>query len=541
MTHNLGTVGFVVGNLYTFFWDARLRAIPLPVRLIGCALVLFLYLVIFHRRTAHPAPVYAQAPVFGAGFVPVPNHSQPYYGPAAPTYVAPVAPVAPAADPSLTGGVVTAEMKFINQFFCDRGVVVQTLNVVDSPDYWVYDLVKLPGASWSILSKQVLEDLGAELHVWRGGGQQVMVTFNAQPAYLRVTKRERGQLPWAARQPGLKPYVAQIGAALDGRQLRLVTVEFADDEEWSLAAFSSPGGGKSNILKCAALSVLENANPLVTEAYFVDLDSNQYDGLLRLPHVKYVARTEEEAYGLLKYLASLIESNREMTNTVRRFLFIDELQILTARSTYSAEFQDVLGSLIERGRKHKLNIITATQDPTGKNFPGSLQKSTRIFVAGKTVDDRYLSQYLHLPGASQLRGKGDLLIKNNEGLQNFKGFWLTEAAVEETISAIVARWGENKEGATVPTCSPASPAEPVAVDVTQYTPMPNGGKKDRQQRRAATIAMIRQYQAEHGDWPSRHEIRKWHKKEFDLDLNDNTAKTILDAAQQTEGDDNDEN
>lgn len=540
MTHNLGTISFLVGNLYTFFLDARLRAIPLPVRLVGCALVIFLYLVIFHRRQAQPAPAAFAQPVFGAGFVPVPNHGQVYYGPeAAPSYVAPVAPVAPAVEPSLTGGVVTPEMKFINQFFHERGIVVQTLNVVDSPDYAVYDLVKLAGTSWAILSKQVLEDLAAELHTWRGGGQQITVTFNAQPAYLRVTKRERGQLPWAARQAGLKPYVAQIGAALDGRQLRLVTVDFADNDEVSLAAFSSPGGGKSNILKSAALSVLENADPRVTEAYFIDLDSNQYDGLLRLPHVKYVARTEEEAYGLLRYLASLIEANRAMTNTVRRFLFIDELQILTARSQYAAEFQDVLGSLIERGRKHKLNIITATQDPTGKNFPSSLQKSTRIFVAGKTVDDSYLSKYLHLPGASLLRGKGDLLIKNNEGLRNFKGFHLTEEAVEETLNAIVARWGENTDSVAVPTCAPGA-VDPVTVDVTQYTPMPNGGKKDRQERRAATIAMIRQYQVDHGDWPTRHEIRKWHKQEFNLDLNDNTAKTILDAAQQTEGDDDNE-
>lgn len=538
MTHNLGSISFLVGNLYTFFLDARLRAIPLPVRLVGCALAIFLYLVIFHRRQAQPVPVAFAQPVFGAGMFPVPNHGQVYYGPAAPTYVAPVPPVAPAVEPSLTGGVVTSEMKFINQFLHERGIVVQTLNVVDSPDYSVYDLVKLAGTSWSILTKQVLEDLGAEIHVWRGGGQQVTVTFNAQPAYLRVTKRERGQLPWAARQPGLRPYVAQIGAALDGRQLRLVTVDFADDDEWSLAAFSSPGGGKSNILKSVALSVLENADPQITEAYFVDLDSNQYDGLLRLPHVKYVARTEEEAYGLLRYLASLIEANRDLSNQVRRFLFIDELQILTARSQYAAEFQDVLGSLIERGRKHKLNIITATQDPTGKNFPSSLQKSTRIFVAGKTVDDRYLSQYLHLPGASLLRGKGDLLLKNNEGLRNFKGFWLTPDAVQETLNTIVTRWGENTDRASVPACKPTAEVDPVTVDVTQYTPMPNGGKKDRQERRAATIAMIRQYQVEHGDWPTRHEIRKWHKKEFDLDLNDNTAKTILDAAQETEGDDN---
>ena len=124
----------MVGNLYTFFLDARLRAIPLPVRLVGCALVIFLYLVIFHRRQAQPVPAAFAQPVFGAGFVPVPNHSQVYYGPeaVAATYVPPVA--APAVEPGLTGGVVTTEMKFINQFFHERGIVVQTLNVVDSPD-----------------------------------------------------------------------------------------------------------------------------------------------------------------------------------------------------------------------------------------------------------------------------------------------------------------------------------------------------------------------------------------------------------------------
>lgn len=340
-------------------------------------------------------------------------------------------------------GAITPEQRVINKWLYNNRVSIQATTATTTPDYEIYNLVKAPGASWSVLSKQVLADLAYEVYAWRGGGEPINIVFNEMPAYLRVTRKQRDILPWASRLPGMPPYVAQVGAALNGTDLSLVKVNFVDPKEWLLGVFSSSGGGKSNILKAAALSVLENCDPTNSEFYFIDLDSNQFDSWLRLPHVRFVATEEHEALALLDYLNRQIEGNRDLSNTKRRFLVVDELQMLTSRSDNADQFKELLGTLAERWRKHGGNMLLSTQDPTGDNYPTALQRNTKVIMAGLTEDDSYLKKFLGVDGARTLRGDGDFIVKGAGRQMNFKGFMLTPNDINKTLDAIVKRWGED--------------------------------------------------------------------------------------------------
>lgn len=402
------------------------------------SMTLFLYLAAFYRKgqpILRPAYRVAQSGTNASG---APVGRQPY---AMPTGTRP-APV------QAQTGPITDELVTINNWLRLHDLRVQVSGATPTPDYYCYALVKTSSASWSVFSPKVLTDLAYEIFAFRGGGDPVTVTFNEQPAYLRVTKEHRDVLPWAARLSGLTTYTAQVGASLSGAEMKLVKVNLVDTVEMTpkdylVGVFSSSGGGKSNVLRAMALSVLENADPANTEFYFIDLDSNQFDSWLRLPHVRFVAGTELEALGLLNYLVQGMEGNRTLVSTTMRFLVIDELQMLTAQSANAPLFRELLGKLAERWRKHGGCLLLATQDPTGDNYPTALQRNTKVIMAGLTEDASYLSRFFGVEGADQLRGDGDFLIKKAGRQLNFKAFLLTKDDIKQTLDGMVARWGED--------------------------------------------------------------------------------------------------
>ena len=336
---------------------------------------------------------------------------------------------------------VTDELRVINRWLVKRNIPVQANGCVQTPDYECYNLVKTAGASWAVLNEKVLSDLASAIFEYRGNdGDKVNIVFNEQPAFLRVTAKQRKVLPWSNRLRGLAPNVGQVGATLNGTTLRPVKVNLADQKECMVAVFSSSGGGKSNVLKALALSAIENADPASTEVYLIDLDSDQFDSWLTLPHVRFVAKTEPEALWLLEHLKSTLDT-RTVSQDVRRILVIDELQMLTAQSDHADDFVGYLAPLAERWRKRGGNLLLSTQDPTGKNFPTPLQRNMKVVFAGLTEDASYLRDYFGVKGADKLRGDGDFLMKGAGQQVNFKAFLLTDKDIEQTIDAIVTRWG----------------------------------------------------------------------------------------------------
>jgi hypothetical protein len=434
----LATSALVAGDFYISY-VAFGGIMTLAQQSVVFSMTIFIYLVIFYRRdevkkiqtVVSQARGQAQS---GYNAMPSPSQRQPHAMPIGQNMAACAA--------------MTDELRVINRWLQKQNTRVQSSGVVTTPDYLCYNLAKTSSASWSVLSQKVLSDLAYEVFTFRGGGDPVTITFNEQPAYLRVTKERREVLPWAARLKGMAPYIAQVGASSSGTDMRLVKVNLVDaadnmPKDYLVGVFSSSGGGKSNVLRAMALSVLENSDPANTEFYFIDLDSNQFDSWLRLPHVRFVAGTEQEALALLNYLVQGMEGNRGMESTTRRFLVIDELQMLTAQSDRADIFCDLLGKLAQRWRKHGGCMLLATQDPTGDNYPTSLQRNTKVILAGLTEDASYLKRFLGVDGADQLRGDGDFIMKSAGRQSNFKAFLLTKDDITRTLDAIVSRWGED--------------------------------------------------------------------------------------------------
>ena len=336
--------------------------------------------------------------------------------------------------------------------------------VVNTPDFYCYLLAIHQQETLDRL-EAVLRNLGNDIYQYRRLAESVTVKLVHQFPHLQVSKPEnlRRPLQWEYRPRVLAPHVTLLGASWNGPKPQPVLINLADPKQAHVALFSSTGGGKSVLLNAMALGVMESSSPTDTELYFVDTESHQFDAYEQLPHVRFVARTEEDALDVITYLADLVEADRELRNPIRRLLVIDEAQLLTEAADQADEFQRLLIYLAKVGRKHRFNLWLATQDPTGDNVPTGIQRNIKVVVAGQTTDDSYLKRYFKIQGASGLTGDGDFLIMCGAQQRRFKSFWLDEAARQMAITAITQRWGTDDEVLLfVPADTAVSEAETLA-------------------------------------------------------------------------------
>lgn len=318
--------------------------------------------------------------------------------------------------------------------------------VVNTPDFYCYLLAVHQQETLDRL-EAVLRNLGNDIYQYRRLAEPVTVKLVHQFPHLQVSKPAhlRRPLQWEYRPRVLAPHVTLLGASWNGPKPQPVLVNLADPKQAHVALFSSTGGGKSVLLNAMALGVMESSSPSNTELYFIDTESHQFDAYEQLPHVKFVARTEEDALDVITYLADLVQADRELRNPIRRVLVIDEAQLLTEASDQADEFQRLLIYLAKVGRKHRFNLWLATQDPTGDNVPTGIQRNIKVVVAGQTTDDSYLKRYFKIQGASGLTGDGDFLVMCGAQQRRFKSFWLDETARQMAITAITQRWGTHDE------------------------------------------------------------------------------------------------
>ncbi len=452
---NMRTVAtsvYVATNGY--IWYVALDMLDPVQRNVGFSISLFLFLVAFYRRKGVEQVVSKTiTPQSAAQKVQTARAGQSYAQP--PTQAA-----------------LGDEMRVIAKCLQSLKIAVKPVSAKSTPDYEIYHLSKSPETPWSKITEAVLDEIGTAVYLARNGGEPVSVRFNKQPPYLLVTSRQRLPLPWSNRLLSLPAYTGQAGAYLDGTDLRPLKIDLTDTDQATVGVFAASGGGKSMNLRAIALSAIENADPKNTDVFLIDLDSNQYAAWKRLPHVRLVASTEDQALAIINWFYGQIEMDYNLTNRTRRILIIDELQKLTSESDNADEFITLLGKIAQQGRKHLHNLITATQDPSGTNYPKPIQRNTKVFLAGLTPDCRYLNNELKIEGAEKLRGKGDFIAKMGSRQINYKGFLLTDADIERTIDAIVQRWGENKNLMRFGDEEPAQAPQPEPVKTPEPPPPP---------------------------------------------------------------------
>lgn len=217
------------------------------------------------------------------------------------------------------------------------------------------------------------------------------------------------------------------------------------------------GSGKSTFFHSAIVHLLENAEP--DELKLVLIDPKQVELRLykNLPNLAFpVVGTSKEAKKALKWCvdemnrrlitltkkAKLIpfdDFNRKHKRKIPRIVvFIDECSDLMYDSPRF--FRKAIEDILKLGEATGVNLVIGTSRPSLDVYPEKLVRAFEYKLAFKVSTPADSVSVLGVEGAEKLRGKGDMLFRFWEGLEervaHLQGFCVSEAEIKKVIASI---------------------------------------------------------------------------------------------------------
>ncbi|QVK19734.1 hypothetical protein KHQ81_15345 (plasmid) [Mycoplasmatota bacterium] len=194
------------------------------------------------------------------------------------------------------------------------------------------------------------------------------------------------------------------------------------------------GGGKSICMHCFINSLIYNCDP--SDVKMILIDRNRVEFTL-YENIKYLLRPViyelNEAEKTLSWLVTEMKSRyhlfsqnkcRDIESYKKKgnhlpyiVVFIDEFQIITLNSDKA---EKNLIELFTQSRKAGIHLVIATQKPTTDVITPLIKANipTRIaFSVGSHYDSQTI---LGQPGAEKLNKKGDMILKDEDGYEEYK-------------------------------------------------------------------------------------------------------------------------
>lgn len=217
------------------------------------------------------------------------------------------------------------------------------------------------------------------------------------------------------------------------------------------------GSGKSTFFHSAIVHLLENTRP--DELKLVLIDPKQVELRLyeNLPNLAFpVIGTSKEAKKALKWCAD--EMSRRLITLTRQgklmpfddfnqkrkrklpriVVLIDECSDLM--NDNPRFFRKAIKDILKLGEATGINLVIGTSRPSLDIYPEKLVREFPYKLAFKVSTPIDSVSVLGVKGAEKLRGKGDMLFRFWEGLEervaHLQGFYVSEAEIKKTIASI---------------------------------------------------------------------------------------------------------
>ena len=199
------------------------------------------------------------------------------------------------------------------------------------------------------------------------------------------------------------------------------------------------GAGKSTALHTFICDTIQRYNPNVVRFVLIDLKRVEMARYKNIKHTLDYANTPADAVRVLqKYDAFMRTRYREMeaagltqSNNTHIYIIVDELADLLSTSK---EALNILASIGRLGRAANIHLILATQSPSRKTLPATLQQNFTFTLALKCKTAIESRQVLGIAGAEQLRLCGDCIVWNGAaGYSRGHIEKIPDAAINEII------------------------------------------------------------------------------------------------------------
>jgi len=210
------------------------------------------------------------------------------------------------------------------------------------------------------------------------------------------------------------------------------------------------GGGKSTALHSLLMSIVYKQKPGDVHLLILDFGSSELDVFAEVPHLDVPIVTDMQmGLELLKQLKMVMERriNLYVTN---RTAFDDEAPIVCIIDEFPAFIgnitsgkgnrrnYEVVQDILQLGRKNKIHMILAAQDPTKESIKISTANITArmAFRCAAKHNSRVILEH---SGAESLTGLGSMYFVSRQhvGLKYLQGSYMHEKDIKKTLRELV--------------------------------------------------------------------------------------------------------
>jgi CRISPR/Cas system-associated exonuclease Cas4 (RecB family) len=283
--------------------------------------------------------------------------------------------------------------------------------------------------------------------VQRAMGWSVPPLVSNQGGYVAIDgpRREREVVPWrAVPLEELHGLEVPVGLTLERELLKL---DLASAPHLLVAGTTN--SGKTVFLKALLLSLLQRLSREECEIAIIDPKMVDFPPFAALPLRRPIITDPQEAVAFLQELVDVemprrtqllvaagVTSRSELPAGAPAMpalvVVIDEFADLLAMfpdRAAKAEFVATVQRLLQRARAVGIHLVIATQRPSVDAVPGQLKANLPVRIAFKLPTATDSGTVLDEPGAENLLGRGDLLLKRDGQVFRAQAFHVTSEDV----------------------------------------------------------------------------------------------------------------
>jgi hypothetical protein len=351
---------------------------------------------------------------------------------------------------------------------------------IATPSFIYYQLHLGSGEKIKSISER-MPDVERRIREWRekqgqiefdANGMRVAasVRLDTERAALEVSRHDRKPLPWSKRDWPANPFTSLAGRNYDATGGYPVVIDLNRPDNAHTLVAGATGSGKSVTVYGIMAGFAESTPPTELEILPVDLDDDKIKVFERLPHVPSVARDYESAVAAIRYAADAMDNGHPR----RILLVVDELALLvTTDKNETGDIFDMLADIAQRGRKHGVHMLLATQKPLSEQIGPIVKSNIQVRMCGAVTSHHDSNTVLSVAGcgAEKLPGWGSFIYRCGGSIYRIQTYYIED--LPRVVADIAAKWG----GSAAPVAPPApvrSAREPKTAEMGANTPLPSG-------------------------------------------------------------------
>lgn len=248
-----------------------------------------------------------------------------------------------------------------------------------------------------------------------------------------------------------KPLEVTLGENIDGE---FVKIDIAKTPHCLIGGATS--SGKSVSMNTILISLLLKNKPDDLKLILIDPKQVEFSCYDDLPHlVTPVISDPEMSNAALKWAVDEMDRRYTRLSNMRvrdiitfnkralaagepkmpyLLIVIDELADLM--QTCSSEVEDSIKRLCQKARGCGIHLLVATQRPDVKNVPGGIKANIPTRIAFRVFSKTDSQVIIDEPGAENLLGQGDMLVKTEGSPMRLQGAFIPDEEIDEVTEFI---------------------------------------------------------------------------------------------------------